>query len=583
MRKVDKMKKKNVVILLAVVLILVVIASMIIHHIMIKNGKSYEIEEIKDYHYFILKQDNQYGVMDKKGNTIILPEYSEIKIPNPEKAVFICYQDEKIKVLNERREEILAKYNKAQPIRLRNISSDLMYEKSVLKYEEDGKWGIISFEGKEITKPIYDEIDSLPYKEGELLVKQNGKYGMINIKGKELIKIEYDEVKVDEYYTDENRYRYAGYIVLSKTQEGYRYGYLNYKGEEVLKTEYNEISRVTEIHDDTNSYLICAKNGQYGLMKNQEKIIENEYQSIQYDENNKVFVMEKSKNYGIANLEGKIIVPLQFNEIDITGIYLYARNEQGITVYNSNGTQVNIDPNVAILNTSNEKYKIRINNENGTKYGVISKDGKQLLEEKYNYIEYLYDNYFIASNENGKLGILDDKGNIKIEMIYDSLQRIPDTDLIQTTLAKEEIIQIDTKEMKKVCEMKNATIQVENNYIKVYNEWEEKYFTKEGKELKNTEVYEDNKLFVVKKDQKFGFADKNGNIIVDYKYDKACEFNRYGFASVEKDGKWGSINEQGQEVIAPTYEIKDIKEPFFIGSYYRVTYGFGEFYYTDNK
>ncbi len=169
------MKKKNVVILLAVMLILVVLVSIGIYHIVIKNEKDYEIEEIKEYNYFIIKQDNQYGVMDKKGNTIISPEYSEIKMPNPEKAVFVCYQEEEIKVLNERKEQILTEYNKAQPIRLRNISSDLMYEKSVLKYEKDGKWGIINFEGKEITKPIYDEIDSLPYKEGELLVKQNEK------------------------------------------------------------------------------------------------------------------------------------------------------------------------------------------------------------------------------------------------------------------------------------------------------------------------------------------------------------------------------------------------------------------------
>lgn len=548
-----------------------------------ETGKDYKIEEIKEYNYFVLRQDNQYGVIDKKGNTIISTEYSEVKIPNPEKPVFVCYQGEEIKVLNERKEEILAEYNKAQPIRLKNISSDLMYEKSVLKYEQDGKWGIISFTGKEITKPIYDEIDSLPYKEGELLVKQDEKYGVINIKGNQLIGIEYDEVKVDEYYTDENRYQYSGYIVLLKTQEGYRYGYLNDKREEILKTEYNEISRVTEIHDNHNSYLICAKNGQYGLMKNQEQIISNEYQSIQYDENNQVFVIEKSKKYGIANLEGKIIVPVQFSEINITGIYLYAKSEQGTTVYNSDGTQVNMNPNVAILNTSNEKYRIRIDNENGTKYGVIDKEGKQLIEDKYNYIEYLYDNYFMVSDDNGKLGILDDKETIKIEAKYDSLQKIQDTNLIQTILAENEIIQIYTRTMEKICEMKNAIIQVENNYIKISNELEVKYFSKEGKELKNIEVYENNKLFVDVKNQKFGFVDKNGNVIVDYKYDKAYEFNNYGFASVEKDGKWGVMNEQGQEIVAPIYEIKDTEEPFFIGSYYRVTYGSGEFYYTNNK
>lgn len=575
--------KKRYVWIIVIAIIILLIATIAIYNIVAKQNKNYEIEEIKQYNYFILKQDNLYGVIDKKGNIIIPSEYSEIKIPNPEKSVFVCYQGENTKILNERKEEILSEYSNVQPIRLKNISSDLMYEKSVLKYKKDEKYGLINLEGKEVTKPIYDEIDSLPYKEGELIVKKNEKYGVINIKGNAIVPIKYDEVKVDDYNTEENRYQYAGYIVLVKTQEGYRYGYLNNKGREILGTEYNEIARVTEIQDNDNAYLICAKNGQYGITKNEEQIINHEYQSIHYDATNKVFVIEKSKKNGIANLEGKIIVPVQYNEIDITGIYLYAKNEQGTTVYNSNGTQANIDSNIAILNTSNEKYKIRINNAQGTKYGVINKEGKQLIEEKYNYIEYLYDNYFIASDENGRLGILDDKATVKVETNHDSLQRIQNTDLIQATLAEDGTTQIYSKTIEKICEMKNATIQVDEDFIKIYNDSETKYFSYEGKELKNAEVYSKNKLFVAIKDQKYGFVDKNGNVVVDYKYDKAYEFNQYGFATVKKDEKWGVINEQGQEVVAPTYEIKDQKEPSFIATYYRVIYGVGESYYTDTK
>ena len=55
------------------------------------------------------------------------------------------------------------------------------------------------------------------------------------------------------------------------------------------------------------------------------------------------------------------------------------------------------------------------------------------------------------------------------------------------------------------------------------------------------------------------------------------------FATVEKDGKWGVINEQGEEVLEPTYEFKNQEEPFFIGKYYQVVYGVGEIYYTDAK
>lgn len=577
------MKKKYVLAIIIFVLVIVtIIISFGIYKKVMEQGKDYEIEEIKEYQYFILKQEDLYGVIDRQGNIVVNPQYNEIKIPNPKKAVFICYEGENTSILNEKEEKIMTEYQKIEPIRLKNISSDLMYEKSVLKYEKEGKSGLINLEGKEITKPIYDEIDSLPYKEGELLVKQNEKYGVINMKGNKILEIEYDEIKVDEYYTDENHYQYAGYIVLVKTEEGYRYGYINNKGKEILNTEYNEIARVTEIPNNENVYIICAKNGQYGVTKNEETIIGNEYQSIHYDTTNQLFVVEKSKKYGVINLQGKTIVPIQYQEIDITGIYIYAQNEKGDkTVYNTNGTQENIDASIAILKTSNEAYKIKINNEKETKYGVVNKEGKQLIEEKYNYIEYLNDNYFIASSGNGKLGVINDKGETIVETNHDSLQKIQNTPFIQATMAEEKITKIYSKEMEKICEMQDAIIEVKDYYIKVYNETQTKYFNQEGKEVKNTEVYTNNKLFVTQKDNQYGFIDKSGNIVVDYQYDKAYEFNPYGFATVEKDGKIGVINEQGQEIVPPTYEINEQKEFSFIGKYYQVTYGFGEYYYTN--
>lgn len=485
--------------------------------------------------------------------------------------------------MNENKEEILTQYNQVEAIRLKNIASDLMYEKSVLKYLEDGKYGLIDFSGKQITKAIYDEIDSLSYKEGELLVKQNEKYGVINIKGNKIIDAEYDQISVDGYYTDENQYKNAGYIVSNKTEEGYRYGYINCKGKKIVDIEYNELSRIDDIENEENIYLIGAKNGQYGVIKNGKDLIPNEYQSIRYDSTNNVLVVEKSKKYGISNLEGELIVPVEYNQIDITGIYLYAQNNQGITVYNNNGTQANIDTNVAILNTSNEKYRIRIDSKDGTKYGVIGKDGKQIIEENYNYIEYLFEDYFIVSTGNGKLGVIDNKENSKIEIIYDSIQKVQGTNILQVIETESNTIKLYNQDMANICEMENAIVESNEEYIKISNDIETKYFSKEGKELKNTEVYTNNKLFSKNENNKWGFVDKNNNMIVECKYDEVTEFNIYGFAAVKKDGKWGSINEQGEEVIEPTYEFESNSEPSFIGKYYQVKYGFGEFYYTDLK
>ena len=576
------MKKNKIIVIAILAIIVIAISSIFIYNMIIKNGREYGIEKVNNYNYFVLKHEEKYGVIDRNGNVIIQAKYEDVKIPNPEKAIFQCIENENSKILNEKGQEIFTQYDLVEPIRLKNLQSDLMYEKSVLRYKKDNKYGLMNFEEKEITKPIYDEIDNLAYKEGELLVKQNEKYGIINIKGNNLVPIEYDEINIDKYYSDNNSYKDAGYIVSVKTEEGYRYGYIDTKGKLLLKTEYNEISRINEIEDIENIYLLAAKNGQYGISKNGEQIISNEYQSIVYDKVNKVFIVEKSKKYGVKDINGKEIVPIEYSQIDITGMYIYAVNGQGTTIYTPTGSQANINENIAIVNTENENYKIRINTENGTKYGIIDKEGRQIVEEKYNYIEYLFDNYFIVSIDNGKLGIIDNKGNPKLEAKYDSIQKIYNKNMIQATITQNKVTEIYSKDIEKICEMQNAIIENKSDYIKVYNDAEEKYFDNNGKELTNVEVYKNNQLFAKSQDGKGGYVDKNGNIKVNYESDKVTEFNEYGFAGVQKDGKWGVINREGKLILEPTYEFNNSEIPSFIGKYYKVIYGFGEIYYTDN-
>lgn len=575
------MKRNFRILVSVIVLVLVVAISLITYYLIKQNARKYEIENVEQYNYFVLKKNDKYGVLDKTGNIVIEPNYTNIIIPNPEKNVFVCYQNEDIQILNDQNQEIMTEYEKVEPIRLKNIASDLMYEKSVLKYSENGKYGLINYSGKKITNAQYDELDALPYKEGELLVKQNDKYGVINIKGNKLVKAEYDNIAVDGYYTDDNGYKYAGYIVSNTTDEGYRYGYIDYNGDLLLEPEYNELSRIAEIREDKTAYLIGAKNGKYGVLKNKENILDNEYQSIRYDANNNVLVVEKSKKYGIAKLDGKVIVPVEYNQIDITGIYLYAQNEQGTTVYNNNGTQANVDANIAILETENEKYRIRINDEIGSKYGIIDDEGMQLVEEKYNYLEYLYDNYFIASQAGGKLGVINDKDEIKIAIECDSVQKIEDTDLVKTVL-NQSTTRVYKRDMQLACEMQNATIQIINDYIKINNDTEIKYLDKQGNEVSNIVVYPNNSIYVSKNEQgKYGFVDKSNNVIIDYQYDNVTEVNEYGYAAIQKDNKWGVINQNGEIIVEPTYELQDEIEPSFIGQYHKVTYGFGEFYFED--
>lgn len=573
------MKKKNIIILVIILIAIIVISVSFITRKIQKENRRYETETITEYKYFVVKEENKYGVIDVQGNKIIETQYENVKIPNPEKAVFICYEENNTKILNDKNEEIFTQYENIEPLRLKNISSDLMYEKSVLKYSKDEKYGIIDLNGKIITKPIYEEIDTLQFKEGELLVKKDGKYGVINIKGTTLVKTNYDKIETDKYYENNNEYKNAGYIVSKTTEEGYRYGYVNLAGKEIIEPKYNDLYRITEINSQ-DIYIICAENGKYGLIINDKKIIENDYQSLVYTESNNNIIALKGKKYGVLSTTGKIIVPFEYKQIDVTGTYIYATtNDENTKIFDSNGNETNISKDLAIIDIDNTNYKIYIETIEGKTIYNIYKNQQKLTKDDYSYIQYLYDKYFIACDRNGKLGIIDDNENITVNFNYNSIQKIEYTNMIQTLNNNTNITEIYSKNMKKICELENAILENNKEYIKIYNDKEIKYILKDEVEVNNTEIFKNNKIFAKKQGTKWGFINSNGNKVVEYKYEKVTEVNKYGFAGIKQNGKWGVINSEGKIIIEPKYELNE-DEPIFIGEYYQIIYGNGEIYYT---
>ena len=582
MEKVLDIIKNNKVKFL-IVIILIALISLGIYFISTNKSNKYSVEEVSKYNYYQLNKDGRYGVISAKGDIIIEPIYNSVKIPNPEKAVFICDKENKTVVLNEKGEEIFKQYEEVSAISINGIVSNLPYEKRVLKYKEDEKYGLIDYNGKVITKAIYEEIKGLENKESELLVKKDGKYGVVNDRGDKLIKEEYDNIQADGYYTEEDKYALSGYIINNRTNNGYRYGYINYKLEKVLKTEYNEVSRILEIADGQNVYIIASKNGKYGVIKNNKTLINCDYQDIEYDATNNLFKLQRNLQYGVADITGKSILPVQYKELEFKGVYIQVleNNKEDYTYFNSEGDEIKEPQYTTVLKTSEANYYITINKEG--LYGVINKDRKELVENKYNYLEYLFDEYFIAAKNDGNLGIINAKDSILVDFKYEVLQKIQDTNVVEAKILKENKSELYGKNMEKVFSINNAYIYKRDNYIEVYSKEETKYFDLEGKELTSQEIFKNNKLFAKKSDGKWGFIDKQNNVVVEYIYDKVTEFNSYGFAGIKKNNKWGVINESGDVILEPIYDIEeDNIDPEFLGQYYKIYYGYGETYYTNH-
>lgn len=421
-----------------IILILIVIISIFIligRKIYLDVKSSYSVEKVEEEKYFLLSSDNKFGVIDSEGNIVIKPQYYSVHIPNPSKPIFVCYYnynsdtDYKTKVINANGTEIFTKYPNLDTISLSNITTTMLYEKSLLKYKNNGKYGLINLEGKVITAADYDSIEGLSCKEGELLAKKDGKFGVINNKGAEIIKFEYDYISGDEYYTEKDGYKYSGYIIGNKEEEGFRYGYITSKRKLLYKPEYGEIIRLGGISaEDTDKdiFLVLNKNGQCGLTKNKKTMIEFKYQSIDYSGCNNLFIVTRNKKMGVCKSNGEKILQTKYDEIQVKDSYIYTKSGKEEAYFNLNGNRIDKgtikeeteESSEDEVENTNQNYELIKDEEDG-KVGFIDKNSNIIVNYEYDDATQFNKFGFAGVKVNGKWGSIDKNGNIIQEPKYE--------------------------------------------------------------------------------------------------------------------------------------------------------------------
>lgn len=577
----SKKKNNNKLIKVILLIAIIVVAIVIINNV--QKNKEISLQEVTQYNYFTTSINGKAGVIDKTGKTIIEPQYDYIQIPNPSEPIFICLFDYNTetseynsKVLNEKGNEILTKYEKVQAIPNNNTSISNNYQTSILRYKENGKYGLISLDGKKITQAIYENIETLEYKDGILKIKKDNQYGLIDINGKEVVPAEYNSILADGYYDQDTKYENAGYIVNIKTEEGYRYGYINSKGKQILDTMYTNIKRITEIKTSETVYLTTYKNGKAGVIKNGQTILENEYENIEYDSTTQLIALQKNAKQGVYDLSGNMVLPIQYEEITFAGKYINANKDTKLLVFDAAGILQNDDSYKSLIPVEGGKYSITINREN--KYGVIDANNILVIENKYSYIEHAFDNYFIVS-QNGKSGVVDTNSNVVISIDKNVVQHINGSNIIQAINSENNTSEIYNKNLEKVSSNVGSRIYIRDNYIEVLTSNSVEYFDFDGNKKDAKDIF-DNTIYPKEVNGKWGYVDKNGNTVVDFKYEMTTNINEYGFGAIKENGKWGVVDSNGNIVKEPTYELESY-QPNFIGEYYEVSNIYQVSYYSN--
>lgn len=478
--------------IIIVVILLLVIALGVWYFL--SNNKNVPNEPIT-YNFFKLYENDLFGVININGDIVIKPEYEEIIIPNPGKPVFICLNNYNLetdtyakKIMNETG-EIFTEYEEVEPIEIESIISTMPYETNMLKYKQNDLWGLLDIDGNQITKPIYSQIKSLPNKPGEFLVKQDSKYGVLNSNGKVVLDIKYASIEADGYTTDEGAYTDAGYIVSTTSDKGIFYSYLNSKTKKILDEEYSSLYRIVEKKDDKNAYIIAARNGQFGLFKDKKNIIECKYSMMQYNQLNDSFIVQRNEKYGVLDINGNTILPIEYDFLEYKENYIIAHSQNTVQSFDKQGNKIS---DGIIYKSEASNYYITIENE---RYGVLDLDKKTIIETKYDYIEFFDENTFIVI-QNSKLGLMDTNKNTILDIKYEFIQKIPDTQLIQ--IYTNNILTILDKDKKEIVSLKNGYLYQYDNFIKLYS------------------------------DEKIIYLDNNGNIVEEPKIEEQGQPDRIG-------------------------------------------------------
>ena len=396
---------------------------------------------------------------------------------------------------------------------------DVDYEKGTYKAKalnENGKEIITGYDKVE-TIANYDEEQNIWYEKNVLKVEKNGKYGLVDFLGKELLACEYDNIEALKGLENS--------LIITK---GEALGLCDNSGNVIIETKYKKIEKIEDNYK--NGYIVVDSDNKYGIIDfDKSVILECDYEEIKaiYGDG-KIFIVKEDGIYQVINKDGQVLIQNKFDDaVEINGEYIIAKKSGKYGVIDING-ETKIKYEYDEIKKAGENYIAK----QGKKYGVIDIEEQEKLKFNYEDIRYIVTGDFFVADyiEDGKL----------MSKIFDSNFEEKITGIV-------------------------LEINVSKGYIRVYTNDEYKYFNFKFEEKLASTFLTTTTLFLSKKNGKYGYIDKTGNVVIEYLYDDGTEQNTSGYVGVKKDGLWGSIDTKGNVVIKPEYNLDNNTKIDFIG------------------
>jgi tetratricopeptide (TPR) repeat protein len=447
------------------------------------------------------------------------------------------YTDLANQKIKELKSEVLPYLNKNKKYQLYNVATNelidrneydqiLILEKGRFLVTKYNKRGIVDQDGKIIQQITYDCIGE--FKNGFAQISIGGKNGFINTNGE--IVIQPTLISVQEVAN-------KGYLISKEIDGRIYYGFADTLLRIIVPFTYDDVISILPegfIASKNNIKLLLDAGGKSIYNFNYNSLyLANEGKTL----NSSLFIVENKSKFGVTDNKGRLILPLIYKSIvsDSSGKYYIVTSADNKSSLIDSSKNILIQPGQNIISyLSNGLYVIRSESANPDNlqiklYNVKLK--KYLNLKPYQDISSNFSEGLLAVLINGKVGYINENGDLIIEPIYEKSSldySLNDGD------GDGDYPENNMNSLYTDC----SFIDITKNSIEEYI-WKSNHDFSEG-------------LTVVQIGGKYGYINKKGQIAIPIIYNSANAFiNGIAYVTIEDNGvsKNKIINTKGETLL----------------------------------
>jgi hypothetical protein len=475
--------------------------------------------------YKRIEQSGEYGFINNLSDTVI--PIGKYKFVNP--------LDEKEMILATNHKDKQGYIDINERIIIPFIYDDLGgFAYNLTFAEKNGLFGYLNREGKTIIDFQFSKAQYF-YESGVAVVKKKDGYGLIDTLGNIKINCVYDDID----YSRENQIaivsknnKYAFYFTDTEKLTDFEFDKIYESTNRI--PEKGHYSTIKELYFNKNLALV-EKDNQFSLINRDLKEIVKygTYEKIKPMNCYGFSVVFKENKYGIIDSLGVLKVPLEYDLISTKPVLSYGNNfttflikKNGKYQILNNNAELEIKKKFNKVDILSHNYYLAYENNS---INLIDDNGKIVSNEYTGY--YDFDEGFLVK-KGSKMGAIDYNGKVILPFVYDSI--------------------FHPRLKKHLYASRNGKFGVIDFEGKVIIPFEYEFITRVWYD--DYEEYAGN--LIVQKNKKLGTINMKNETNIPIIYDGICSWIEYSPDEhyVKKDNKYGMVKPNGEMVVPCLYD-----------------------------